>query len=75
MDEIFVKEKNHTQDRGTEKIKAKQNKTNITKLKAQVELLEDRATHNTTKYLEIDQELLTEIKELCFTITQFLSEL
>ena len=60
---IFSRAKITPQDTGREKkIKAK---LNLTKLKAQVELLEDRTTHYTTKYIEIDQEVLTEIKELC----------
>ena len=40
------------------------------KLKAQIELLEYREAHYTKKYVEIDQEEWTEIKELCSTITQ-----
>ena len=35
------------------------------KLKAQTEILEDKTTHYKTKNQEIDQELITEIKELC----------
>ena len=40
------------------------------KLKAQIEILEDKTTHYKTKYQEIDQELITEIRELCPTETQ-----
>ena len=35
------------------------------KLKAQTEILEDKTTHYKTKYQEMDQELITEIRELC----------
>ena len=34
------------------------------KFKAQVKILEDRDIHYTTEYLEIDQELMTEIKNI-----------
>ena len=39
-------------------------------LKAQTEIFEKRATHFKTKYQEIDQELITEIRELCPTEIQ-----
>ena len=46
------------------------------KLKAQTELQEDKTTHYKTKYQKIDQELITEIRELCPIETQpFLKEL
>ena len=46
------------------------------KLKAQTEMLEDKTTHCKTKYQEIDQELITEIRELCPIEKQpFLKEL
>ena len=46
------------------------------KLKAQTEILEDKTTNYKTKYLEIDQELITEMRELCPIETQlFLKEL
>ena len=46
------------------------------KLKAQTEILEDKTTHYKTKYQEIDQELITEIRELCLIeIQPFLKEL
>ena len=62
---------NHT----TRQRKTEKQKLNFKKLKAQIELAEDSATCHTTKYQERDLELFTEIKELCPTITQFLSEL
>ena len=40
------------------------------KLKAQKEILEDKTIHYKTKYQEIDQGLITEIKELCPMETQ-----
>ena len=36
------------------------------KLRAETEILEDRATNYQTKYQEIDQELIAGIRELCF---------
>ena len=49
---------------------------NLMKLKAQTEILKDKTTHYKTKYQEIDQELITEIRELCLIETQpFLQEL
>ena len=66
-DEIFIprkfKEKNNTtaHRRTGKKIKAN---LNHRKLKAQAEILEDKTTHYKTKYQEIDQELMTEIREL-----------
>ena len=46
------------------------------KLKAQTEILEDKSSHYKTKYQEIDQELITEIREHCPIETQlFLKEL
>ena len=46
------------------------------KLKAQSEIQDDKTTHSKTKYQEIDQELITEIRELCPIETrQFLIEL
>ena len=35
------------------------------KLKTQTEILEDKTTNYKTKYQEIDQELITEIREIC----------
>ena len=67
MDEIFitktVKEKNHTTRQEEQKKTKNKTKLNFIKLKAQVELLQHRARHYTTKYQEIDQELLIEIKK------------
>ena len=40
------------------------------KLKAQTEILKDKTTHYETKYQEIDQKLITEIKDLCSIETQ-----
>ena len=34
------------------------------KLKAQTEILKDKTTHYKTKYQEIEQELITKIREL-----------
>ena len=76
-DEIFIpkkfKEKITPQDSEEQK-KMKAN-FNPMKLKAQIEILEEKTTHYKTKYHEIDQELITEIKELCHIETQFLKEL
>ena len=47
---------------------------NLMKPKAQTEILEDKTTHYKTKYREIDQELITEIREL-IEIQPFLKEL
>ena len=44
-------------------------------LKAQTGILKNKTTYFKTKYWEFDQELITEIRELCPTETQqFLSE-
>ena len=40
------------------------------KLKAPTEILEDKTTNYQTKFQEIDQELITEIWELCPIETQ-----
>ena len=77
-DEIFLprkfQEKITPQDI-EEQIKIKAN-LNLMKLKAQTEIPEDKTTHYKTKYQEIDQELITEITELCPIETQqFLIEL
>ena len=40
------------------------------KLKAQTEILEDKTTNYKTEYQEIDQELITKIRELCHIETQ-----
>ena len=37
----------------------------VSKLKANIQILEDKTVHYSTKYLEIDEELLNEIKSLC----------
>ena len=64
-DEIFIprkfQEKINPQD--TEEQEKKKKKK--IKLKAQTEILEDKTTHYKTKYQEIDQEIITEIRELC----------
>ena len=52
---------------GQKKIKAK---LNLMELKAQTKILEDKITHYKTKYQEVDQELITEIRELCPIETQ-----
>ena len=64
-DEIFIlwkfQEKNNpTGHRRTEK-KFKAN-LNLMKWKSQTEILKDKTTHYKTKYQEIDQELITEIR-------------
>ena len=57
-------------------IQKNQSQLNLMKLKAQMEILEDKTTHYKAKYQEIGQELITEIRELCPTETQnFLIEL
>lgn len=52
------------------------NALSLAKLQTQIEIQEDKTIHFTKKYTEIDNEFLTEIKELCPKEThQFLSEL
>ena len=67
-DEIFIprkfKEKITPQDTEEQEKKIKAN-LNLMKLKAQTEILEDKTTHYTTKYQEINPELITHIRELC----------
>ena len=77
-DEIFIprkfQEKITPQDTEEQKKKIKAN-FNLMKLKAQTEILEDKTSHYKNKYQEIDQELITEIRELCPMETQqFLKE-
>ena len=77
MEQIYIprkiREKTTPQD--TEEQKNIKMDLNITKLNAQVKILEDKTLHYTTKYLEIDDELLAEIETLCPKETRpFLSE-
>ena len=58
----FTEENNITERTGTEKIKTK---LNLMELKPQIVILEDKTLHYTTKYLKIDQELISEIREFC----------
>ena len=66
-DEIFIswkfKEKITPQD--TEEQKKIKANLNLMKLKVQTEIQEDKTAHYKTKFQEIDQELITEIRELC----------
>ena len=65
-DETFFprkfKEKITPQDSEEKKIQAN---LNHMKIKTQTEILVDKTIHFKTKYQEIDQELITEIRELC----------
>ena len=77
-DEIFIpkkfQEKITPQD--TEEQKKIKANLNLLNLKAQTEILEDKTTNYKTEYQEIDQEIITEIRELCPIETQpFLKQL
>ena len=71
-DKIFIprkfKEKITPQD--TEEQKKVKDKLTLMKLKSPLEILENKTTYYKTKYQEIDQELITETRELCPVETQ-----
>ena len=76
--EIFIPRKFQEEitPRDTEEQKKIKANLNLMKLKAQIEILEDKTTLYKTKYEEIDQELITEIRDLGPIETQpFLQEL
>ena len=77
-DEIFIprKLKEKITPQNTKEQKIIKANLNLMKLIVQTEILKDKTTHYKTKYEEIDQEIITEISELCPIETQqFLIEL